>query len=143
LGGPLRILFAGAVAGTVSRTCTAPMDRVKVMMQIDTRGAYSGIADAVRKIYAEGASLPGREQYAIQQWRRRLGGCMTFYRGNGTNCIKIAPESAIKFYACKHTAQPSIDTHILPAAGRTAKMQPSVVLSVFVIIELYRLWVDS
>ena len=97
--GPLRILFAGAIAGTISRSCTAPMDRVKVMMQVDSTGKCNGILDAVRKIYAEGAALPGREQYAIQEWRRRLGGCMTFYRGNGTNCIKIAPESAIKFYA--------------------------------------------
>eukprot|EP01043_Picozoa_sp_COSAG02_P000654 COSAG02_NODE_12_length_58022_cov_242.077379_37_plen_464_part_00 len=97
--GPLRILFAGAVAGTISRTATAPMDRVKVMMQVDSGGKYSGIMDAVQKIYREGALLPGRDQYAIQEWRRRLGGCMTFYRGNGTNCIKIAPESAMKFYA--------------------------------------------
>ena len=108
----LTILFAGAVAGTVSRTCTAPMDRVKVMMQVDGRegGArkYSSIGASVRKIYLEGAALPGRTKTLlrkagttaeIEPWRRRLGGCMAFYRGNGTNCLKIAPENALKFYA--------------------------------------------
>lgn len=126
--GPLRILFAGAVAGTVSRTATAPMDRVKVIMQVDSVGKYNGILDAVRKIYAEGAALPGREQYAIQPWRRRLSGCMTFYRGNGTNCIKIAPESAIKFYAYEafkgHICQDpdSVQVHERFAAGGLAGM---------------------
>ena len=108
----LTILFAGAIAGTVSRTCTAPMDRVKVMMQVDGRegGArkYSSIGASVRKIYLEGAALPGRTKTLlrkagttaeIEPWRRRLGGCMAFYRGNGTNCLKIAPENALKFYA--------------------------------------------
>jgi hypothetical protein len=43
------------------------------------------------------ASLPFR--FSPQPWRRRFAGIMNFFRGNGANCIKIAPESALKFAA--------------------------------------------
>ncbi|KAI9145535.1 mitochondrial carrier domain-containing protein, partial [Paraphysoderma sedebokerense] len=82
----------GAVAGAVSRTCTAPLDRLKVLLQTTTqihsgnpaasvtfRMVYRSISDGMIKIYRE-------------------GGIRSFWRGNGLNCLKIIPESAIKFY---------------------------------------------
>ncbi|XP_047341711.1 calcium-dependent mitochondrial ATP-magnesium/phosphate carrier protein 2-like isoform X2 [Impatiens glandulifera] len=73
-----KYLIAGAVAGTVSRTATAPFDRLKVFMQVQTTEAP--ITHAIRNIWKE-------------------GGVLSFFRGNGLNVIKVAPESAIKFYA--------------------------------------------
>lgn len=70
-------LFCGAVAGAVSRTSTAPLDRLKVMMQSDTSGKLT-IGEGFKSIYKE-------------------GGIKAFFRGNGTNVIKIGPETAIKF----------------------------------------------
>lgn len=72
-----RYLIAGAVAGATSRTATAPLDRLKVVLQVQTQRAR--IMPAVRDI-----------------WRQ--GGFMGFYRGNGLNVFKVAPESAIRFY---------------------------------------------
>ncbi|XP_037818194.1 calcium-binding mitochondrial carrier protein SCaMC-2 isoform X1 [Lucilia sericata] len=73
-----RHLAAGGVAGAVSRTCTAPLDRIKVFLQVQTH--KTGISDSLRYMLKE-------------------GGLRSMWRGNGINVIKIAPESAIKFAA--------------------------------------------
>jgi len=71
-------LLAGGIAGAISRTATAPLDRLKVVLQAQTAGQSSSIMGAFGDIYKE-------------------GGIKSFFRGNGTNVIKIAPETAIKF----------------------------------------------
>ncbi|CAB3399703.1 unnamed protein product [Caenorhabditis bovis] len=74
-----RHLVAGGVAGAMSRTCTAPFDRIKVYLQVhSTKSNKLGVTNCVRLLHAE-------------------GGLKSFWRGNGINVIKIAPESAIKF----------------------------------------------
>lgn len=73
--------MAGAVAGAISRTGTAPLDRIKVFMQV--HGSKSN------KI-----SLVGGFKQMILE-----GGITSLWRGNGINVIKIAPETAIKFMA--------------------------------------------
>lgn len=73
-----KYLIAGGVAGAASRTATAPLDRLKVILQVQT--THASIAPAVKRIWKEG---------------RFLG----FFRGNGINVLKVAPESAIKFYS--------------------------------------------
>lgn len=75
----LTTLAAGGMAGAVSRTATAPVDRLKVMMQAGDKAATSVVA-GFRNIRAE-------------------SGWMGFYRGNGTNVLKIVPESASKFFS--------------------------------------------
>ncbi|THG17369.1 hypothetical protein TEA_024148 [Camellia sinensis var. sinensis] len=72
-----KYLIAGAVAGTASRTATAPLDRLKVVLQVQTGPAR--IVPAIKNIWRE-------------------GGFLGFFRGNGLNVMKVAPESAIKFY---------------------------------------------
>ncbi|XP_048870733.1 calcium-binding mitochondrial carrier protein SCaMC-3 isoform X2 [Brienomyrus brachyistius] len=76
-----RQLMAGAMAGSVSRTGTAPLDRLKVFLQVHGSGAgrasvWSGLREMVRE-----------------------GGLTALWRGNGINVLKIAPETAIKFLA--------------------------------------------
>jgi len=76
-----RQLVAGAGAGVVSRTCTAPLDRLKVILQVQA-GSKSdlGVVSGFKKMLKE-------------------GGIRSLWRGNGVNVLKIAPESAIKFMA--------------------------------------------
>uniref|UniRef100_A0A674MFW7 Solute carrier family 25 member 25b n=1 Tax=Takifugu rubripes TaxID=31033 RepID=A0A674MFW7_TAKRU len=77
-----RHLVAGAGAGAVSRTSTAPLDRLKVLMQV--HGSRSKTM---------GGIIGGFTQMI------REGGLRSLWRGNGINVIKIAPETAIKFMA--------------------------------------------
>ncbi|XP_058625858.1 calcium-binding mitochondrial carrier protein SCaMC-3b isoform X3 [Onychostoma macrolepis] len=74
-----RQLVAGAIAGAVSRTGTAPLDRLKVFLQVHG---------------SSGVSLFGGLWGMVQE-----GGLRSLWRGNGINVLKIAPESAIKFMA--------------------------------------------
>ncbi|KAJ7129594.1 mitochondrial carrier domain-containing protein [Mycena epipterygia] len=89
----LKFLLAGGIAGAVSRTCTAPFDRLKIFLitrppdlggaSITPKPSIGGakvIASAVVRIYAE-------------------GGVLAFWTGNGLSVAKIFPESAIKFFA--------------------------------------------
>lgn len=71
-----RHLVAGACAGAVSRTCTAPLDRLKVMLQV--HHSKQKISECFKGMLKE-------------------GGWTGLWRGNAMNVIKIAPESAIKF----------------------------------------------
>lgn len=76
-----RHLVAGGGAGAVSRTCTAPLDRLKVMMQVyGSRANNMCIMSGLMQMIKE-------------------GGTRSLWRGNGINVIKIAPESALKFMA--------------------------------------------
>ncbi|KAI2666206.1 Calcium-binding mitochondrial carrier protein SCaMC-3 [Labeo rohita] len=74
-----RQLVAGAMAGAVSRTGTAPLDRLKVFLQVHG---------------SSGVSLFSGLRGMVQE-----GGLRSLWRGNGINVLKIAPESAIKFMA--------------------------------------------
>ncbi|XP_062398305.1 calcium-binding mitochondrial carrier protein SCaMC-2-A [Sardina pilchardus] len=76
-----RHLVAGGGAGAVSRTFTAPLDRLKVIMQV--HGSRSGNM----------CLMTGLAQMIKE------GGVRALWRGNGINVIKIAPESALKFMA--------------------------------------------
>lgn len=78
----LGYLLAGGIAGAVSRTCTAPFDRLKIYMitHSSTPGNPLSIMNAVKSIY-------------------NYGGWKGFFLGNGLNVMKIIPESAIKFYS--------------------------------------------
>ncbi|XP_028301012.1 mitochondrial adenyl nucleotide antiporter SLC25A24 [Gouania willdenowi] len=76
-----RQLSAGAMAGAVSRTGTAPLDRMKVFLQVHASKSNE-------------ISLVGGFKDMIKE-----GGVASLWRGNGTNVLKIAPETAIKFMA--------------------------------------------
>ena len=73
--------LSGTLAGITSRTLTAPIDRVKLMMQLKSHGS---IGSHVNNIMKE-----RRDRFKV----------FAFWRGNLTNCIKMAPETAIKFTA--------------------------------------------
>jgi len=81
-GESLKHLFAGGVAGAVSRTCVSPLERLKILYQVQPASQirYTGIWDSLRTILKE-------------------EGLMGYFKGNGTNVIRIFPYSAVQFAA--------------------------------------------
>ncbi|OLL22099.1 putative mitochondrial carrier [Neolecta irregularis DAH-3] len=72
----------GAVAGAVSRTVVSPLERIKILFQVQGPGqsSYNGVFSALSQIW-------------------KTEGWKGFMRGNGTNCIRIIPYSAVQFTA--------------------------------------------
>lgn len=72
--------LAGGMAGCVSRTVVSPLERMKILFQIQTKTsqAYRGVWPTLVKMWKE------------EGWRG-------YMRGNGSNCLRIFPYSAIQF----------------------------------------------
>lgn len=87
-------ILAGGLGGGISRTTTAPLDRLKTMMQADRtgRGIFKTFSDMFKDEGTKG-----------------------LFKGNGTNVIKIVPETAfkltaygkIKDFVCRNPKNPS------------------------------------
>ena len=73
--------LAGGVAGAVSRTVVSPLERLKILFQIQSAGRT-------------GYKLP-IGQGLMKMWRDE--GWRGLMRGNGANCIRIIPYSAVQF----------------------------------------------
>ncbi|CAH1403166.1 unnamed protein product [Nezara viridula] len=69
-------LIAGSMGGIVSRSCTAPLDRLKVFAQV-TGEFYHPVWGLVKIV--------------------KKDGFFSLWRGNGINMMKITPETASKF----------------------------------------------
>jgi len=73
--------IGGGVAGAVSRTVVSPLERLKILFQIQSVGREEyklSVGKALGKMWKE------------EGWRG-------FMRGNGTNCVRIVPYSAVQF----------------------------------------------
>ncbi|KIW21017.1 hypothetical protein PV08_01596 [Exophiala spinifera] len=91
--------IAGGLAGIVSRTATAPLDRLKVYLI-----AQTSPKEATIKAAKKGAPLQvirnfGRPLVDACKELWAAGGMRSLFAGNGLNVIKVMPESAIKFGA--------------------------------------------
>jgi len=85
---PAVLFSAGAVAGALGKTLTAPLDRVKLLLQ--TRGGYSGgqVAAAARSGNLFGAfTAIGREE-----------GLLAYWKGNIPQVVRVLPYSAAQLY---------------------------------------------
>ncbi|RWV86913.1 hypothetical protein GW17_00051142 [Ensete ventricosum] len=85
-------LIAGGAAGAFSKTAVAPLERIKILLQVNNparlssglrmfspQPAYTGIGDVFKKVYME-------------------GGTRSLYRGVGPTLIGILPYAGLKFY---------------------------------------------
>jgi solute carrier family 25 phosphate transporter 23/24/25/41 len=123
--------LAGAAAGGVSRTATAPLDRLKVYLLVNTQAspgatAAAAASSAVRAGAADAAVAAAKQGRLLVAARASFnpilhavqdiygsGGLRNFFAGNGLNVVKIMPETAIKFgtYEAAKRALASIEGH--------------------------------
>ncbi|EKG19459.1 Calcium-binding EF-hand [Macrophomina phaseolina MS6] len=95
----LGYFVAGGLAGIVSRTTTAPLDRLKVYLIAQTHTTETAVQAAKK-----GAPLAAvkRGVMSLVKATKELwaaGGMRSLYAGNGLNVVKVMPESAVKFGA--------------------------------------------
>ena len=93
--------IAGGAAGAVSRTVVSPLERLKILFQVQSSGMneYKGsVWKGLTRIWQE-------------------EGFKGMMRGNGTNCIRIIPYSAVQFGSYnfyKRFMEPSPDADLSP-----------------------------
>ncbi|KAI1353205.1 mitochondrial carrier domain-containing protein [Xylaria sp. FL0043] len=111
--------IAGAVAGGVSRTATAPLDRLKVYLLVNTKSHTNIALDAAKKGRPiDAVKNAGRPLLAAISDLYKSGGVRGFFAGNGLNVVKIMPETAIRFgaYEAAKNALAGFEGHNEPHA---------------------------
>lgn len=97
--------LAGGLSGVVSRSCTAPLDRIKVFLIARTDLSSTLLKnktdlrhhiEEMRHKKIEPKKIESPLVRAIKTIYKQ-GGIKAFYVGNGLNVIKVFPESAMKF----------------------------------------------
>lgn len=92
--------IAGGISGVISRTSTAPFDRIKVFLiaRTDLSSTLLNSKDEI-SLKNPNADLSKIRSPLIKAATTlyRQGGLRAFYVGNGLNVIKVFPESAMKF----------------------------------------------
>jgi len=73
--GKFELVVSGGTAGIVAKTCCAPLERIKLLNQL---GQTRGLLPTLRIVF-------------------QTEGVKGFWRGNGTNCLRVFPHKGILF----------------------------------------------
>lgn len=73
-------LIAGGAAGALTKTAVVPQERIKILLQIRTRGFHT------LRVYQSLKKLLNQE------------GVAGFYKGNGASVLRIVPICGVTFY---------------------------------------------
>ncbi|CAE6142800.1 unnamed protein product [Arabidopsis arenosa] len=100
-------LFAGGVAGGVSRTAVAPLERMKILLQVQNPHSikYSGTVQGLKYIW-------------------RTEGLRGLFKGNGTNCARIVPNSAVKFFSYEQASKGILYMYRQRTGNENAQLTP-------------------
>ncbi|OIW16781.1 hypothetical protein TanjilG_05515 [Lupinus angustifolius] len=100
-------LVAGGVAGGVSRTAVAPLERMKILLQVQNPHniKYNGTIQGLKYI-----------------WRNE--GLRGLFKGNGTNCARIIPNSAVKFFSYEQASKGILYLYQQQTGNEDAQLTP-------------------
>ncbi|KAJ1386070.1 Mitochondrial carrier protein [Sesbania bispinosa] len=100
-------LVAGGVAGGVSRTAVAPLERLKILLQVQNRHSikYNGTIQGLKYIW-------------------KTEGFRGMFKGNGTNCARIVPNSAVKFFSYEQASKGILWLHQRQTGNEEAQLTP-------------------
>ncbi|KAM6600267.1 hypothetical protein CsatA_019876 [Cannabis sativa] len=100
-------LVAGGVAGGVSRTAVAPLERLKILLQVQNPHSikYNGTIQGLKYIW-------------------RTEGFRGLFKGNGTNCARIVPNSAVKFFSYEQASKAILLMYQQQTGNEDAQLTP-------------------
>ncbi|CAL5383115.1 unnamed protein product [Camellia sinensis] len=100
-------LVAGGVAGGVSRTAVAPLERLKILLQVQNPHniKYNGTVQGLKYIW-------------------RTEGLRGLFKGNGTNCARIVPNSAVKFFSYEQASKGILLLYQQKTGNEDAQLTP-------------------
>ncbi|XP_042519024.1 mitochondrial adenine nucleotide transporter ADNT1-like [Macadamia integrifolia] len=100
-------LAAGGIAGGVSRTAVAPLERLKILLQVQNSQniKYNGTIQGLKYIW-------------------RTEGFRGLFRGNGTNCARIVPNSAVKFFSYEEASRGILWLYRQQSGNEDAQLTP-------------------
>ncbi|KAG5036879.1 hypothetical protein JHK86_017719 [Glycine max] len=100
-------LVAGGVAGGVSRTAVAPLERLKILLQVQNPHniKYNGTVQGLKYIW-------------------RTEGFRGLFKGNGTNCARIVPNSAVKFFSYEQASKGILHLYQQQTGNEDAQLTP-------------------
>ncbi|KAK2966488.1 hypothetical protein RJ640_019017 [Escallonia rubra] len=100
-------LVAGGVAGGVSRTAVAPLERLKILLQVQNPHSikYSGTVQGLKYIW-------------------KTEGVRGLFKGNGTNCARIVPNSAVKFFSYEQASKGILWLYRRESGNEDAELTP-------------------
>lgn len=84
----VELLVSGALSGAIAKTAIAPMDRVKILFQTDSRRVFS----------AQNCAKLGREIYA-------KAGIAGFWKGHTATLVRVVPYSATNYFVFARTRE--------------------------------------
>ena len=90
--------IAGGIAGAASRTVVSPLERLKIIQYESSMvSAFESDRCPYRQVQPRntGKQYTGVWQSLARMWREE--GFRGFMRGNGINCVRIIPYSAVQF----------------------------------------------
>lgn len=95
--------LAGGAAGATSRTVVSPLERLKIIMQVQPQSPASTSSSGSTACSSKSKLRASANQRAysgvwtglVKMWQEE--GFAGFMRGNGINCLRIAPYSAVQF----------------------------------------------
>ncbi|XP_075230301.1 mitochondrial adenyl nucleotide antiporter SLC25A24-like [Lycorma delicatula] len=88
-----RLMIAGGIAGAISRTSTAPLERIKIYLQVF------------------GKTTKTTSILAISKHMIKEGGIRSLWRSNGINVLRIAPDTAVRFTTYEQAKQFIVKKH--------------------------------
>ena len=110
------MFLAGGVAGALAKTCTAPLDRLKIIMQTSgaSRASAASVAAADKGLLAAFVAIGKTE------------GVAGYWRGNVPQVVRILPYSSAMLYSYeaykkkltnKETGELAVPARLLAGAG--------------------------
>ncbi|XP_074317701.1 mitochondrial adenine nucleotide transporter ADNT1-like [Silene latifolia] len=100
-------LAAGGIAGAVSRTAVAPLERLKILLQVQNPHSikYNGTIQGLKYIW-------------------QTEGLRGLFKGNGTNCARIVPNSAVKFFSYEQASKGILWLYQQQTGNENAELNP-------------------